>query len=188
MKRNGDARREFIAIDEIGSLDILIAAEDNAAKTVKTEVNGNPVPGSLLDGPESCFGQVAKRHAGGGNCNDDARGRSRGCGQREKTFVVEAREIQAESPEIVGEKNRAAHFGVDGFPERVGERETEGKRRKVVVVGDEAPPSRQQGLDFQALLFATLRGACSVRVAEAAVIGAKIGVLHRSIFEWLGSK
>ncbi len=58
----------------------------------------------------------------------------------------------------------------------------------MVVVGDEAPPTWKQRLDFQALLFATLRGARAVRVAEATVIDAKIAVLDRSIFEWLGAE
>ncbi len=188
MKRDGDARRKFIAIDEIGSLDILIAAEDDTGKTVETEINGYPAPGSLLDGTKSRFWQISKSHAGGRNRGDNASGGSCGRRQRKETLVVEAREIQAKSPEIVGEKNGAAHFGVDGFAEGVGERQTEGKRRKMVVVCDEAPATGQQGLDFQALLLATLRRACAVRVAEAAVINAKIAVRHRSIFDRPGAE
>src|SRR5260370_7480816 len=116
MKGDSDARREFIAINEIWGLDILIVAVDHAGKTVETEINGNPVPGSLLDRSESRFGQIAKGHAGGGNCNDNAGGRGRCRGQGEKAFVVEAREIQAESPQIVREKNGPAPFRVDGLP------------------------------------------------------------------------
>src|SRR6266852_6252582 len=97
MKRDGNARREFIAIDEIGSLDILIAAEDDTGKTVETEINGYPMPGSLLDGTKSRFRQISKSHASGRNGGDNASGRSRGRRQRKK--------------------NGAAHFGVDGFAE-----------------------------------------------------------------------
>src|SRR5258708_11827031 len=147
MKRDGDAWREFVAIDEIGSLDILVAAEDDTGKTVETEINRDPVPGGLLDGTESRFRQIPKRHAGGGNRGDNASGRSRGRRKREKTLVVEAREIQAESPEIVREKNGARHFGIYGFAERGGERQTKRKRREIVVVGDEAPATGKQGLD-----------------------------------------
>jgi len=42
-------------------------------------------------------------------------------------------------------------------------------------------------LDFQALLVATLRAACAVGVEQPAILDAKIGVLHRSIFEGLGA-
>src|SRR5258708_24657708 len=58
----------------------------------------------------------------------------------------------------------------------------------MVVVGDEAPASGQQRLDFQALLLATLRCACAVRVAETAVVNAKITVRDGSIFEWLSAE
>src|SRR5260370_22336941 len=108
MKRDGDARREFVAIDEIGSLDILVAAEDDTGKTVETEINGDPVPGGLLDGTESRFRQIPKRHAGGGNRGDNARGRRRWRRKREKTLVLLAHVIQAASPDIVLEKNCAA--------------------------------------------------------------------------------
>src|SRR5258708_10638087 len=112
MKRDGDAWREVVAIEEIGSLDILVAAEDDTGKTVETEINGDPVPGGLLDGTESHFRQIPKRHAGGGNRGDNASGRSRGRRKREKNLFVEAPQIQAESPEIVRGKNATATFGI----------------------------------------------------------------------------
>ena len=58
----------------------------------------------------------------------------------------------------------------------------------MVEVGHEAPAAGEQGLDFQALLLATLRIACAVRVEEAAVLDAEIGVLNRSVFERLGAE
>src|SRR5271169_3603922 len=58
----------------------------------------------------------------------------------------------------------------------------------MVVVGDEAPATGELGLNFEALLLATLRAACSIWVEQTAVFHAKIGVLDRSIFERLGAK
>ena len=185
MQWNGNAGRQFVATDEICSLNVLIAAVYRVGKGVKTEINRGAAPGSLLDGAQARFRQVSQSNAGGGN-----RGRGRGCGDRqgEETFVTEAGEIQAEASEIVRKEHRAAHFGVGGFAERVGEGQTEGKRGKMVEVGHEAPAAGEQGLDFQALLLATLRIACAVRVEEAAVLDTEIGVLNRSVFERLGAE
>src|SRR6266403_791701 len=58
----------------------------------------------------------------------------------------------------------------------------------MVEVGDEAPAPGELRLDFQALMFAALRAARAVRVEEAAVVHAEIGVLDRSIFEGLGAE
>src|ERR1700674_99700 len=129
VQRNGNARRQFVAIDEIGSLDSLIAAVYDVGKGVETKINGGAAPGGLLDGAEARFRQAAERNAGGGNYGDNTGGRCRCCGEREETLVVEAREVQAEATEIVREENGAAHFGVDGFAERVREGETKRKRR-----------------------------------------------------------
>ncbi len=58
----------------------------------------------------------------------------------------------------------------------------------MVVVRYEAPAAGEQGLDFQALLLATLRSARAVRVEKAAVVDTKITVLERSVFEGLGAE
>ncbi len=47
----------------------------------------------------------------------------------EVNFVVETREIVAESGEIVGKEKRAAHFRVDGFAKCVCKSRTQRKRR-----------------------------------------------------------
>ena len=57
----------------------------------------------------------------------------------------------------------------------------------MVVVRYEAPTAGEQGLDFEALLLATLRTSCAVRI-EPAVLDTKIGVLNRSVLEGLGAE
>src|SRR5216683_6230557 len=186
VQRNGNAGRQFVAVDEVGSLNIFIAAEHHAGKSVEAEIYGNTTPGGLLDGAEARFRQIPKRHARGGNRGHSARGRGRGSGERQETLVAEAREIKAEAAKIVREECGAAHFGVDGLAKRIGERKTESERGKMVVVRYETPAAGEQRLYFEALLLATLRTACPVSVEEAAVLDAKIGVLNRSVFEGLG--
>ena len=58
--------------------------------------------------------------------------------------------------EIIGKKKGAEDLGVGGLAIRVGERQAEGERGKLVVIGDEAPAMRKQRADFKALLFAAL--------------------------------
>src|SRR6267143_5176045 len=58
----------------------------------------------------------------------------------------------------------------------------------MIVVRHETPAAGQQGLNFQPLLLAALRVARAVRVWEAAVLHAKVGVLNRSIFKRLGTE
>src|SRR5467141_682188 len=64
---NGYSWRQFVAIDEIRSLNILIAPVYDAGKRVETEIEGSAAPGSLLDGAETRFRQVAEGNACGGN-------------------------------------------------------------------------------------------------------------------------
>src|SRR6266446_1534874 len=131
-----------------------VGAVGGASKTVEREIERRALPRRLFDGTETRFRQIAESDAGG------RYGRSRrSCRYRQgqKTLVVQAREIEAEAAEIVGEEDGAAHFRVDGFAEGVGEGQAEGKRGEVVVVRDEAPASGKQGLDFEALLLAALR-------------------------------
>src|SRR6266851_1734745 len=82
---HGDSRRQFVPIDEIGSLNRLIAAEYDTGKGVEAEIDGGAAPRGLLDGAETGFRQVAESDAGGGN-----RGRGRRCCDRqgEETLVV----------------------------------------------------------------------------------------------------
>src|SRR5258707_14101061 len=96
MDWNGDARGEFEAIDEVGSLIHLIAAVYHAGEGVKTEIDGCVFPGSLFHGSKAGFGQIAKGYAGGGDGGGKAGGRGSGGGERGKTFVVDTRGIQAE--------------------------------------------------------------------------------------------
>src|SRR5437879_11843429 len=58
----------------------------------------------------------------------------------------------------------------------------------MIVVRHEAPAPGQQGLNFQLLVLAALRTACAIRVGEAAVLNAKIGVLNRRVFKGLGAE
>src|SRR5712664_3483057 len=58
----------------------------------------------------------------------------------------------------------------------------------MVVVRYEAPAAGEQGLDFEALLLATLRSAYAVGVEDAAVVDTKIGVINRSVLEGLGAE
>src|SRR6266704_2138139 len=187
VQRNGNAGRQFVAIDEVGSLNIFIAAEYHAGKSVEAEIHGNTTPGGLLDGAETRFRQIQKRHARGRNCDHGARGRGRGRGERQETLVAEAREIKAEAAKIVRKEGGAAHFGVDGLAEGIGERKTESERGEMVVVRYETPAAGERRLYFEALLLATLRTACPVSVEEATVLDATIGVLNRSVFEGLGA-
>src|SRR5258708_6894078 len=55
VQRNGNARRQFVTSHEIGSLNILIAAECGAGAGVETGIDGGPGPGRLLDGPAACL-------------------------------------------------------------------------------------------------------------------------------------
>src|SRR6266571_586143 len=162
-----------------------VGAMGGASKTVEREIERRTLPRRLFDGTETRLRQIAESDAGG------RYGRSRGScryRQRQKTLVVQAREIEAEATEIVGEEDGAAHFRVDGFAEGVGEGQAEGKRGEVVVVRDEAPASGKQGLDFEALLLAALRITGAARVDKTAVVNAEEGVLDRSVLKRLGAK
>src|SRR6266849_891941 len=57
---HGDSRRQFVPIDEIGSLNRLIAAEYDTGKGVEAEIDGGAAPRGLLDGAETGFRQVAE--------------------------------------------------------------------------------------------------------------------------------
>ena len=191
MQGNGNARREFVAVNEIGSLIISIAAVHDARESVEAEIDRGAAPGGLLDGTEAHFRHIAEGHAGGWNGGS---GRSCGCGRNcgdgkgEKALVVEAREIEAEPARIIGQKNGAANFGIGGFAETVRERKPEGERGELIVVGDEPPASGKQGLDFNTLLLTTLRAAGAIGIEQAAVIDTEIGVGDRGIFERLGAE
>ena len=123
MKRNRDARREFVAIHKVGSLDVRIAAVDHPGKRVEGKIRRSAMPGRLFDRAEMSLGRISKRDAGSGN----RRGRcSGGYGQRQEVFVVEHRSIEAEAFEIVGEKSSAANLRSDGLAVGIGESKPEG--------------------------------------------------------------
>src|SRR5260370_1323792 len=172
-------------MDEIGSLDILIAGPYYPCKRVKAQIHGSVPPRCLFHGAETWFRQVAEGDACGWNCGRGRSGRDR---QRKKALIVEPCEIHAEAAEIVCKEDRAAHFGVNGFTERVRERETKCKRGKVVVVRHESPATGEQRLDFQPLLLTTLWTACAIGIEQAAIVDTKVAVLDRSVLERLGSE
>jgi hypothetical protein len=55
---NGDPRREFVAIDEIGSFNILIAAVEDAGKGVETEIEGALRQGACSMDPRRASGTL----------------------------------------------------------------------------------------------------------------------------------
>ena len=59
MQWNGYPWRQFVAINKIGSLNVLIAAVNHAGKAVEAEINGSVAPRRLFDGTETRFRQVA---------------------------------------------------------------------------------------------------------------------------------
>src|SRR5260370_37278697 len=172
-------------MDEIGSLDILIAATYYPCKSVKAQIHGSVPPRRVFHGAETCFRQVAEGDACGWNCGRGRSGRDR---QREEALIVEPREIHAEAAEIVCKEDRAAHFGVNGFTERVRERETKCKRGKEVVVRHESPATGEQRLDLQPLLLTTLTTACPIGIEPSAIADTKGAVPARSVLERLGSE
>src|SRR5882724_3663805 len=136
--RNRNARREFVAFDEIRSSDSFIAAVHRACEGVEAKIDRNSAPGSLLDGAETRFRRIAKGDAGGWNRGSD---RGRCDGKREKALVIERRKIDAEATKIIGDKNSGANFRVDGFAKAVRKSQAESQGGELVVIGYE-PPSR----------------------------------------------
>ena len=135
MKRKGDGGGKFGARNESGSIyRRVVLAMQSICKGVEAKKTGD-APGRLLDGAEADFGRVAERDAGGGRTPvvEDVT-------EAEERFIGKTREIEAETAEIVGQESGAADFGGDGLADGVSKRKPEGERRKLVEVGDEAPP------------------------------------------------
>src|SRR5713101_6156950 len=153
MKGEGDARREFSALHGDGRVEERVLAVNGPNRRVKSQVKGDFFPRSLFYRTEASFGHVTQHDAGGRR-------------DREKAAIVEGGEIQAEAVEVVGEKDGAANFGIDGVAEGIGKSEPESERREFVDVGDEAPVIGQEGLHFELLLMATLRMADAERVFQ----------------------
>src|SRR5882724_10874249 len=183
--RNRNARREFVAFDEVRSFDSFIAAVHRACKGIEAKIDGNSAPGSLLDGPETRFRRIAKGDAGGWNRGSD---RGRSDGKREKALVIERREIETEAAKIIGDKNGAANFRVDGLSDAVSKSQAESKRGELIVISDEPPASAKQRLNFHALLFAALWAAGAIGIEQAAVVDTKIGIEDRGVLKRLGTK
>src|SRR4029077_15161141 len=130
---------------------------------------------SLLHRAESGFRDVVQHDAG---CGRDG----------QKTPVIERSKVEAETIEIVGEKDGAADFGVDGIAVGIGKSEPERQRRKLIDVGNKAPMMREQRLHCELLLVASLWMANAHIVLKAAVDDAEIGVFDGGIFKWPGAK
>src|SRR6266852_863318 len=102
VQRNGDLGCEFGARHERGSADELIVAMHRAEEGIEGKVDGQLAPRGLFHGVEPNFGSAAQ---------GDAVRRA----EREITPVIQSGDVEAESAEIVGEKNGAADFGIDGI-------------------------------------------------------------------------
>ena len=136
MYGDGHARSEFVACDEIRGFNYFIAAAYRACKGVKPKIDGKLAPGGLLDGAETRFRRIAKGDAGGWNRGS---GQGRSDGKREKALVIERREIETEAAKIIGDKNGAANFRVDGFANAVSEEEAKDLYKTFAVPASGAP-------------------------------------------------
>ena len=87
-------------------------------ETVEGEVEGNFMPGSLFSRTETRLRQIAQRDSG---CRCSLHGK------REKAFVVDSGEIEAEPAEIIRQEQGALNLRVDGVAESVGKGKTEGE-------------------------------------------------------------
>src|SRR5258708_13824329 len=123
---------------------------------IEAEINWQVAPRRLFHRTESRFRHIAERNAG-----------FRADGQ--KTFVVHAREIQAEAAKIVAQKNCAVHFGIDRVSIGVGERQPKRERRQLVEVGHSAPALRQHALQSKPLLMPAFRYKYAISISLAAV-------------------
>ncbi len=130
MQGHGGLWRDFSTHDRSGGRQIFVAAVQRTNGRIETEINRQVAPGSLFDGAEASFRQIAERNAGLGIDGQEA-------------FVIQAGEIQAEAVKIVRQENRAANFGVDGVSVGVGKGQPEGERGKLVEIGHETPAQRQ---------------------------------------------
>src|SRR5882672_3841572 len=99
MHGNRHFWREFRALHDGSSRQVFVLPARAADVRIKTEINGDIVPGCLLDRTETCLGKIAQRNAGLWT-------------NRQKAFVIECGKIKAESVEIIREKHGTADFRI----------------------------------------------------------------------------
>src|SRR5881398_1304849 len=98
-------------------------------EAIKREIQRNLSPGRLFNGTKPRLRQIAERNTRSWNGRHRGRG---GHGKSQEAFVIDPRKTQAESAEIIGQKDRAAHFRIDRLAKAVRKRKTKGQRRKLI--------------------------------------------------------
>src|SRR5208283_1109007 len=157
---------EFHAWYKIGRVDELVVAVQRPGVRSEGKIKRQVAPRRLLHGVETRFRGAAQHHA---VCRTEFK----------EAAVVQGRDVEAVAVKIVGQKNRAADIGTDGFFIRIAERQPEGHRGKLIQIGDKAPAVIPKRLHFQLLLVATL---------ILAVLHSKIGVANGGVLKRAGAK
>ena len=170
MEGDGNLRGELDSWNEIGSIEKRVVAMNCTGERVEGKVERKFTHGSVLHGREAHLRRIAQDHA---VFRIDL----------QITAVIEAGDVETVVVKVIGEKNRAAHIGVDGVSVTVGKGQAEGEGGKLAHVGDEAPAVIPEGLDFQLLLVAALVLEDVVGVPYAAILNTVVGVFDRGVFK-----
>ena len=170
MEGDGNLGGELDLWNEIGSIEKRVVAMNCTSERFEGKVERKFTHGSVLHGGEAHLRRSAQNHA---VFRIDL----------QVTAVIEAGDVETVAVKVIGEKNCAAHIGVDGVSVTVGKGQAEGEGGKLVHVGDEAPAVIPEGLDFQLLLVAALVLEDVVRVPYAAILNTVVGVFDGGVFK-----